>query len=125
MQSLNVENYRFSLAWTRILPDGIHQINQKGIDFYSKLIDSLLEKSITPWLSLYHWDLPLALERKGGWVNREILIWFEAYVRVCIHAYKHKVKHWMVLNEPLVFTGAGYFAGIHAPGKKHLKNFII
>jgi beta-glucosidase len=124
VKELGITNFRFSISWARIIPDGYGEVNPKGLDFYMQVIDYCIESNIVPWITLYHWDLPLALERKGGWVNREILLWFEAYVRVCINAYKHKVKHWMVLNEPLVFTGAGYFAGIHAPGKKHLKNFL-
>ena len=67
--------------------------------------------------------MPLALEKKGGWVNRDVLKWFEEYVKVCVASFKDKVTHWMVLNEPMVFTGAGYFLGVHAPGKKGMKNF--
>ncbi|MEP7169618.1 MAG: GH1 family beta-glucosidase [Bacteroidota bacterium] len=122
--NLSIPNFRFSIAWSRILPNGTGAINQKGIDFYKRVIDACLENNIEPWITLYHWDLPQALEDKGGWTNREIIEWFSEYVSVCVRAYKDKVKYWMVLNEPMVFTGAGYFLGVHAPGKKGLKHFL-
>lgn len=124
IETLQIPNFRFSLSWSRIIPEGTGQVNQKGIDFYNRVIDSCLERNITPWITLYHWDLPQALEEKGGWCNREIVDWFAEYIEVCMSAYKDRVKHWMVLNEPMVFTGAGYFLGVHAPGKKGLKNFL-
>jgi beta-glucosidase len=124
MNQLDFENYRFSTAWSRILPDGVGQINTNGLDFYDRLIDTMLGFNITPWLTLYHWDLPLALHKKGGWKNRDILSWFEEYVCLVASKFGDRVKNWMVLNEPLVFTGAGYFIGIHAPGHKGISNFI-
>jgi len=98
--------------------------NEKGLDFYDRLIDFSLESGIEPWVTLYHWDLPQELEIKGGWTNREIVNWFSEYVELCVKRYGDRVKNWMVLNEPMVFTGAGYFLGIHAPGKKGLNNFL-
>lgn len=124
MYELNIPNFRFSLSWSRIIPNGTGAINKQGIDFYNRVIDLCLELGIEPWITLYHWDLPFNLEKKGGWINREIIHWFSAYVEVCIKAFGDRVKHWMVLNEPMVFTGAGYFLGIHAPGKKGLTNFL-
>lgn len=124
LKSLNIPHFRFSISWSRILPNGIGVVNDAGIAFYHKVIDTCLQNGITPWITLYHWDLPLALEKKGGWENREILTWFEEYAKLCLREYGHKVKHWMVLNEPLVFAGAGYFAGYHAPGKRGLKHFM-
>lgn len=124
MYSLNIRNYRFSISWSRIVPFGIGEINQEGIDFYNRLIDFSLELGITPWISLYHWDLPYALEKKGGWVNRDIVEWFINYVSICVKYFGDRVKNWMVLNEPMVFTGAGYFLGVHAPGRKGLNNFL-
>lgn len=124
LKSMNIPNFRFSLSWSRIIPTGSGPVNQKGLDFYNKVITKCLENGIEPWITLYHWDLPQALEDKGGWTNREILIWFGHYVRVCAEAFGDRVKNWMVLNEPMVFTGAGYFLGIHAPGRRRLKNFI-
>ena len=121
---LNIPNFRFSLSWTRILPNGAGTINRKGIDFYNRLIDKSLELNIEPWVTLYHWDLPQALEDKGGWTNREIVKRFSDYVEICAKHFGDRVKHWMILNEPMVFTGAGYFLGVHAPGRKGLRNFI-
>ena len=124
MSAMNIPNFRFSLSWSRILPNGTGTINYKGIDFYNKVINFCLELGIEPWITLYHWDLPHVLEKKGGWTNRDIVGWFCDYVAVCMKAFGDRVKHWMVLNEPLVFTGAGHFLGIHAPGKKGLNNFL-
>ncbi|MEO8150807.1 MAG: GH1 family beta-glucosidase [Bacteroidia bacterium] len=121
---LNIPDFRFSLSWSRIISGGTGSVNMNGIDFYNKVIDKCLSRGIEPWVTLYHWDLPHALELKGGWTNREILNWFTAYVSVCVKHFGDRVKHWMVLNEPMVFTGAGYFLGVHAPGRKGANNFI-
>lgn len=124
IQELNIPNFRFSISWPRIMPSGIHPINQAGIDYYNTIIDSLLEKKIEPWVTLYHWDLPQALELKGGWINRESVSWFSDYVAVCAQHFGDRVKNWIIINEPSVFTGAGYFLGIHAPGKKGISNYL-
>lgn len=124
MHSLNIRNYRFSIAWSRILPQGTGEANPSGIDFYNKLIDLSLELGITPWITLYHWDLPHALEQRGGWINREITDWFADYVALCVKHFGDRVKNWMVLNEPAVFSAAGYFFGVHAPGKKGIDYFL-
>lgn len=121
---MNCKNFRFSISWSRIFPEGVGKVNRKGVDFYNNLIDSCLEQGIEPWVTLYHWDLPLALEKKGGWRNREILHWFEEYISFCMINFSDRVKNWMVLNEPTAFTALGYFMGIHAPGKKGLNNFL-
>ncbi len=122
--SLNIPNFRFSISWSRIFPNGIGKVNQKGVDFYNRIIDLCIEKNIEPWITLYHWDLPNELEKKGGWANREIVNWFEEYVAFCCQKFKDRIKYWMVLNEPMVFTGSGYYLGVHAPGKKGLKHFL-
>ena len=124
LSKLNIPHFRYSVAWSRILPNGVGAINQKGIDFYNRVIDVLLEQSITPWFTLYHWDLPHALQQKGGWTNREIINWFNEYALVCATKFGDRVKNWMVLNEPMAIAGAGYFLGVHAPGKKGLQNFL-
>lgn len=124
MSQLGIPNFRLSLSWSRIMPDGYGPVNNYGIDFYNRVIDLCLELGITPWVTLYHWDLPYELERKGGWTNREIINWFGNYVEVCIRHFGDRVTNWMVLNEPMAFTGAGYFLGIHAPGRKGLNNFL-
>jgi beta-glucosidase len=124
LHSLHIPNFRFSLSWPRILPSGHWPPNSKGLDFYDRLIDACLDKGIEPWITLYHWDLPYEIEKKGGWTNRDIVAWFSEYAEVCVKKFGDRVKYWMVLNEPMVFTGSGYFLGIHAPGRKGLKNFV-
>lgn len=124
MADLNIPNYRFSIAWSRIFPDGAGYVNPGGIDFYDRVIDFCLELNITPWITLYHWDLPQKLQDKGGWVNRNIVDWFSDFVSCCIRNFGDRVTNWIVINEPMVFTGAGYFLGVHAPGKKGLNNFL-
>lgn len=124
VRALNIPNFRFSISWPRIFPEGVGRPNPKGIDFYNRVIDRCLEQGVTPWLTLYHWDLPQALHDKGGWTNRDILSWMEDYAGYVTRHFGDRVKHWMVLNEPTVFTGAGYFFGVHAPGLTGLRNFF-
>ena len=121
---MNLRNFRFSISWPRLIPNGIGKRNQKGIDFYDRLIDQCLENDISPWVTLYHWDLPQALEEKGGWTNRDVVSYFLEYVELCLRQYGDRVDRWMVLNEPTAFTALGYFLGIHAPGKKGKTNFL-
>ena len=124
IKAMNFKVFRFSLSWSRILPKGTGTINQKGIDFYHKVIDKCLSADIEPWITLYHWDLPQVLEARGGWANRNIIDWFSEYAEVVTREYGPKVKNWMVLNEQLSFTGGGYMEGIFAPGKKNLNAFL-
>lgn len=124
LHKLNIRHYRFSVSWSRIHSQGTGSINMQGIDFYNRVINLCLQLGITPWITLYHWDLPHHLQQKGGWINRDIINWFSEYADCCARHFGDRVKHWMVLNEPLVFTGAGYFLGVHAPGKKGLGNFL-
>lgn len=124
IKQLNIPNFRFSISWSRVLPNGIGQINQEGINYYNNVIDYCLAQGIQPWVTLYHWDLPQALQLKGGWCNREVVNWFQEFVSICAKNFGDRVKNWMVMNEPVVFTGAGYFLGLHAPGKKGIKNFL-
>ena len=124
MKAMNIPNFRFSLSWPRIIPSGYGKVNSKGIDFYNRLIDQCLALGIEPWVTLYHWDLPYELEKKGGWTNREIIHWFREYAALCAREFGDRVRHWMVLNEPMVFVGAGHFMGIHAPGRTGKKNFL-
>lgn len=121
---LHIPNHRFSISWSRILPTGTGHLNLKAVDYYNRLIDTSLERNICPWITLYHWDLPASLQQKGGWVNRDVTGWFEHYTEQCCKLFGDRVKNWIVLNEPMVFTGAGYFLGVHAPGKKGLYNFL-
>ena len=124
MEFLGIRNFRFSLSWPRLLPTGRGTYSDKGLEFYNNVIDFCLECGIEPWVTLYHWDLPQTLEEQGGWTNRDIIHWFEDYVAFCVRQFGDRVKHWMVLNEPMAFTGAGYFLGMHAPGRKGLANFF-
>lgn len=124
LKELNIPNFRFSISWTRILPAGTGEINQAGIDYYNRVIDYCIKQNIEPWVTIYHWDLPQKLEEKGGWTNRNIVEWFTDYTRICAEHFGDRVKYWMVMNEPSVFSGAGYFFGIHAPGRTGIKNFL-
>ena len=124
MRSMHIRNFRFSISWSRILPEGRGRVNEAGLDFYDRLIDQCLALDIEPWVTLYHWDLPWALEQAGGWANREIVNWFSDYARVCVNRFGDRVKRWMVLNEPNTFTSAGYFLGVHAPRRRGLNNFL-
>jgi beta-glucosidase len=124
IKDLNIPNHRFSISWSRIIPEGTGRVSRKGIDFYNRIIDHSLELGVEPWVTLYHWDLPQSLQDEGGWTNRNIIHWFGYYVEQCMKYFGDRVKNWIILNEPMVFTGAGYFFGVHAPGKKGLRNFL-
>jgi len=110
LKQLNIPNFRLSVSWPRILPNGTGTINHKGLDFYKRVIDYCLHLNIEPWLTLYHWDLPQKLEEKGGWTNRNIIDWFLEFTAICVKNFGDRVNYWMVMNEPIVFTGAGYFS---------------
>lgn len=107
--------YRFSIAWPRIFPNGTGEVNQKGIEFYHKLIDELLANNIVPFVTIYHWDLPQSLEEKGGWVNKETCEAYLELVKVIFNEYGDKVKHWVTFNEPRFFTFSGYKIGNYPP----------
>ena len=123
-KALGFTIFRFSISWPRILPDGIGKINKDGINFYHRVIDECIKLGLTPYVTLYHWDLPYELHKKGGWTNYFVSKWFARFVTVCAEAYGGKVKHWIILNEPFGFTTLGYMLGKHAPGKKGLKIFL-
>ena len=124
VKALGFSVFRFSISWSRIIPDGSGRVNKEGIDFYHRVIDECLALGLTPYVTLYHWDLPYELEKKGGWTNYLITKWFAKFVTVCAEAYGEKVKNWIILNEPFGFTSLGYMLGKHAPGKRGLDNFI-
>lgn len=113
-----VSHYRFSISWTRILPDGTGALNPAGIAFYNRLIDGLIERGVTPWITMYHWDLPQALHDKGGWTSRESVAWFNAYAETLLTLFSDRVKNWIIFNEPSTQTFLGYGIGVHAPGLK-------
>jgi beta-glucosidase len=123
-KSLHLDAFRFSISWSRVLPTGRGRVNEKGLDFYNRLTDACLERGIRPWVTLYHWDLPLALELEGGWTNRTVLDAFEEFCSLGARLLGDRVVDWMVLNEPMVYTGAGYFLGVHAPGRRGFANFL-
>lgn len=120
MQSLNLAAYRFSVAWPRILPQGRGQVNQDGLDFYSRLVDGLLAAGITPYVTLYHWDLPQVLQDEGGWPVRTIGQAFVDFVDVITRHLGDRVKHWVTHNEPWVIAMLGHHIGEHAPGWRDL-----
>ncbi|MCX6198694.1 MAG: GH1 family beta-glucosidase [Bacteroidetes bacterium] len=123
MHKMNIPASRFSIGWSRVLPQGTGAVNQKGIDFYHRVIDKCLKENVEPWVTCYHWDLPQALEEKGGWANRDSIKWFEEYVNVISKEYGDKVKNWMVFNEPMAFVPLGYLIGVHAPGYVNFSKF--
>jgi len=116
MSSLGIQAYRFSIAWPRILPEGIGKVNTTGLDFYDRLVDALLAKEIVPFVTLYHWDLPQALQDRGGWPNREIVEAFVNYTDVVTRRLGDRILHWSTHNEPFCIAWLGYGVGIHAPG---------
>ena len=124
MRSLSLHAYRFSVAWPRILPKGRGQVNQAGLDFYDRLVDGLLNAGITPWLTLYHWDLPQVLEDVGGWTNRATAEAFAEYTDVLSRRLGDRVKHWITLNEPWCSAFLGYHQAEHAPGRANLADAL-
>ncbi len=124
MNRLGLNAYRFSLSWSRILPAGTGQVNQPGLDFYAHLTDELLAHDIQPCITLYHWDLPAALDDRGGWVNPDIAGWFAEYAQVVFRSLADRVRLWVTLNEPWVVMDAGYVHGVHAPGHRDLSEAV-
>jgi len=120
MRELGLNAYRFSISWSRILPAGAGPVNERGLDFYRQLVDALLEAGMTPNVTLFHWDLPAALDDRGGWLNRDIADWFADYARVMFGALGDRVPMWATLNEPWVVTDGGYLHGVLAPGHRNL-----
>lgn len=115
MKEIGLKTYRFSISWSRVLPEGIGHVNKKGLQYYSDLVDELLKAGIKPMVTLYHWDLPMALQEKGGWANAEIVNWFADYVQVVVDALSDRVDTWITINEPQMFIGLGYCVGAQPP----------
>ncbi len=124
VKALGFNVFRFSISWSRIFPEGIGKINKEGVAFYHKVIDECILLGLTPFVTLYHWDLPHALEKEGGWTSIHMLKWFSRYASFCAEEFGDKVKNWIILNEPMGFTSLGYMLGKHAPGKTGLNNFF-
>lgn len=116
MRRFGLTAYRFSIAWARVMPQGYGQVNQKGLDFYRRLVDALREAGIEPFATLYHWDLPAVLQDRGGWPSPDAPQWFAEYASAVFRALDGPVKHWMTINEPWVIVDGGYLHGVHAPG---------
>jgi beta-glucosidase len=116
LAKLGVDTYRFSIAWPRIQPNGVGPANEAGLEFYRKLMDGLEARGIAPVPTLYHWDLPQALQDRGGWVNRDVVEWFSDYARILAEAFRHRVRMWTTINEPWVVAYLGYALPIFAPG---------
>jgi beta-glucosidase len=116
MAEIGLQAYRFSISWPRVVPEGTGAVNARGLDFYSRLVDELLEHGITPWVTLFHWDYPYALYCRGGWLNRDSAGWFADYTALVVDRLSDRVAHWLTLNEPQCFIGMGHLDGTHAPG---------
>ncbi len=119
MRDLGLRAYRFGIAWTRIYPEGKGRVNQAGLDFYRRLLDELHAAGIQPLVTLYHWDLPAALDDLGGWLNRDVASWFAEYATTVYRAFDDRVPMWVTLNEPWVVTDGGYLHGVLAPGHRN------
>jgi beta-glucosidase len=117
MRTIGLQAYRFSTSWSRVFPDGV-AVNERGLAFYDRLVDALLERGIEPWLTLYHWDMPQALFCRGGWLNRDSAEWFAEYAAVMARRLSDRVSHWITINEPQIYIGLGHGDAIHAPGLK-------
>lgn len=120
LKALSVGAYRFSIAWTRVLPAGVGAVNSAGLDFYDRLVDELLAAGIQPYATLYHWDLPWELETRGGWLNPDIASWFAEYAAATADRLGDRVRHWFTLNEPWVVSDPGHLRGVLAPGRHDL-----
>lgn len=124
LRALNLNSHRFSLSWPRIQPTGSGALNSKGLDYYSRFIDALLQARIRPLVTIYHWDLPQALEEAGGWTNRDTASRYADYVEVVARSFGDRVSDWCLFNEPSAFCDLGYLDGTHAPGRKSLFDFL-
>ena len=118
MSEFGIKAYRFSISWSRIFPDGVGKINEEGVKFYSDLIDELLAHNIEPYITLFHWDYPYSLYRKGAWLNDDSVKWFADYAAKVVELYSDRCVNYITFNEPQCFIGSGYLMGSHAPGLK-------
>jgi beta-glucosidase len=125
MKEIGLQGYRLSLSWPRLLPEGTGAVNEKGLAFYDRLLDTLLAAGIEPYVTLFHWDYPLALYRRGGWLSPDSPSWFADYADLAVRRYSDRVKVWMTHNEPQCFTLLGHESGIHAPGDKLARSEVL
>lgn len=124
LKELGVQMYRFSIAWPRVFPNGTGEVNEAGLQYYVNLVDELLKNGITPFVTLYHWDLPQALQDKGGWENRETIDAFVTFAETMFKALNGKVNHWLTFNEPWCISFLSNYLGEHAPGNKDLQKAV-
>ena len=125
MRELGIRAYRFSISWSRVLPAGTGNSNLAGLDFYNRLVDALVANDIQPMATLYHWDLPQALEQRGGWANPESAQWFAEYADLMYRMLDDRVKLWATINEPWVVVNEGYVVGGHAPGRRDWSEAVV
>ena len=118
MKNLGIKAYRFSLNWARILPEGTGRVNEKAIAMYRDMILTMKEKGITPYITLFHWEFPQALQEKGGWLNEEVVDWFGEYAKVVAENFSDLCEYFITINEPQCVVGLGHLSGVHAPGLK-------
>lgn len=123
-KALGFNSFRFSISWARLFPDVTGKVNKQAVEYYHNIIDECLKLDLTPFITIYHWDLPYALQKEGGWTSTLFQKWFAKYVKICAENFGGKVKNWIILNEPVSFTALGYMLGLHAPGKRGLTNFL-
>ncbi len=125
MKKLGLKSYRFSVSWPRVIPEGTGRVNEKGLKFYSDLVDELTAAGIEPMVTLFHWNYPMALYEKGGWKNDESPDWYADYVKVVVDALSDRVRYWMTFNEPQLFIGGGHHIGFHAPFEKNTQKDMM
>ena len=125
MAEMGLNAYLFSLSWSRILPSGVGVVNAHGLDFYDRLVDTLLARGITPLIKLYHWDLPLALHERGGWLNRDTAYAFADYAEIAARRLGDRVDWWLTHNEPWCTSYLGYGIGVHAPGIRDMQSAVV
>ena len=118
MKNLGIKAYRFSLNWARILPEGTGRVNEKAVSMYRDMILTMKENGITPYITLFHWEFPQALQEKGGWLNEEVVDWFGEYAKVVAENFSDLCEYFITINEPQCVVGLGHLSGVHAPGLK-------
>jgi beta-glucosidase len=124
IKQLGIKNYKFSISWAVLLPEGTGTISQQGLDYYNNIINTCLANGIEPFVTLHQYDLPSIISEKGGWMNRDIITWFTEFITVCTHTFKDRVKNWIIFDNLFYSTGAAYFFGIQNTEKKRLHHFL-
>ncbi len=125
MKSMGLKAYRFSINWARVIPEGTGEVNEEGLLFYDKLVDELIAAGIEPYVTLFHWDYPDALFKRGGWLNPDSPKWFAEYAKVIVERLSDRVTHWMTINEPQCYINLGHSDGTHAPGLKLNRGYVL